>query len=319
MDDSNAPDPNLEQPKAKARTGNRFWSRTMIVIRRIHLYSGLFLLPWVFLYGITGAMYNHMGLFPEAEIRPVEREQITASGMPEFPSSQQLAAQVIEALQAEKPELAIKLHEPGFAEFTGDLIYETWHEGKKTQLHLSPLGDQARIVVHPEQKHDPEKLLTQTRNVKLEQNPLPIASQSAQELMTQNGIPVDRAPNIVGWTKLNFLAEIDGTPARITYVLKDGHIDANEYNEKSGFSPRRFFMRLHTTHHVSPYWNGRTIWVLFADTMAIAMVCWGISGLLMWWQIKRTRLWGGLFLLASVGTSVAVYYSVLHFYTTTRL
>jgi molybdopterin-guanine dinucleotide biosynthesis protein A len=40
-------------------------SRIRLRIRRIHLYSGLFLLPWVIMYGMTGAMFNHLGLFPQ--------------------------------------------------------------------------------------------------------------------------------------------------------------------------------------------------------------------------------------------------------------
>ena len=82
---------------------------------------------------------------------------------------------------------------------------------------------------------------------------------------------------------------------------------------------RSLFLRMHTTHGQPPHWNGRMIWSVFADVMAAAMVLWGLSGVVMWWQVKRTRLLGGLVLLASLGTGIAVYVSVVHFYATTRL
>ena len=48
--------------EAKPPKKRRVTPRWNILVRRLHLYAGLFMLPWVFLYGITGAMFNHQGL-----------------------------------------------------------------------------------------------------------------------------------------------------------------------------------------------------------------------------------------------------------------
>jgi hypothetical protein len=42
------------------------------------------------------------------------------------------------------------------------------------------------------------------------------------------------------------------------------------------------------------------------DIMAAAMVVWGCSGLLMWWQMKSLRRWGVLTLIVSVVTAAGV-------------
>ena len=63
---------------------------------------------------------------------------------------------------------------------------------------------------------------------------------------------------------------------------------------------------MHTTHHfplrVGPLW----FWALFEDLLGVTMVIWAISGLVMWWQIKRTRLAGVLSIAAALGLAAAV-------------
>jgi hypothetical protein len=46
------------------------------------------------------------------------------------------------------------------------------------------------------------------------------------------------------------------------------------------------------------------------DAMFVSMVSWAISGLLMWWQVKRTRRWGVGLLALSVQTTVAMTYGI---------
>jgi hypothetical protein len=58
---------------------------------------------------------------------------------------------------------------------------------------------------------------------------------------------------------------------------------------------------------------------LILDVMAIAMVTWGITGLVMWWQLKRTRLIGALVIVTSVATALLLYTSVSHFYARTMM
>lgn len=84
-------------------------SRINLIIRRIHLYSGIFLLPWVLMYGITGAMFNHLGLFPRMQIQPVDAQMSSATEMNEFPDANQLASRVVDAIQKDVDSARIKL------------------------------------------------------------------------------------------------------------------------------------------------------------------------------------------------------------------
>ncbi|MCA9135137.1 MAG: PepSY domain-containing protein [Planctomycetales bacterium] len=293
--------------------------RLMMLARRTHLYAGLFLLPWVFLYGITGAMFNHQSLFPHVSISPVPRAVIESTPLNDFPSPDVLAAQVVRAIEAASEDASIQLAEDPCAEFTNELMFEVPADGNKHVVHIDPITRQSHVARHPAEDFKPKRLLQKINHIQLDQDPMELAKQSAEAIFKQMDVSPNAAPKPFGWTKLNFLAEVDGQPARVTYVLKDGHVDVTQYEGHHGMSSRAFFLRLHTTHGQPPHWNGRMIWSLFVDTMAIAMVTWGLTGLLMWWQIKRTRIIGGIVVASSIIVAITVYWMVYGFYANTML
>ncbi len=297
----------------------RLWSRVMILIRRIHLYAGLFLLPWVFLYGITGAMYNHQNLFPEISTQPVPVGTLDDSAMADFPTPEEFAQLVVESLEASSDDVTISLSKDHRAEFTNEMMFEVFESGDRKVVHIDPVSKAAKVVSHPENKKKPQPLLNDLPNIQLAPDPHDTAQNSVATVLKEAGIKADGTPKPIGWTKLNFLADVNGEPARVTYVLKDGHVDVTRFNGDHELSLRHFFLRLHTAHGQPPHWNARMFWSLFIDVMAIAMVCWGVSGLLMWWQIKRTRLIGSAVIALSVLTATVMYLSMHGFYAVTKL
>lgn len=294
-------------------------TRLNLIIRRIHLYSGLFLLPWVLMYGVTGAMFNHLGLFPRIQIRPIPAESATAAGLSEFPDARRLAMQVVEAVQREAGSSRIELPENSAAEFTNELSFEVKHDGRQHVVYMDPVTHASWVGIMPGNDEDPEVLLPAIRSVKLAPDPQAAAHKAATAILQDAGLLNGSDPQPFGWTKLNFLATVDGQPARITYVLKDGHVDINRFTGEDGMPWRHFFLRMHTSHGQSPTWTGRSFWSLAVDAMAIAMVFWGLSGIVMWWQIRRTRWIGAAVLGLSVITAGAMCLGLHDFYALTRL
>jgi hypothetical protein len=287
-------------------------------VRRIHLYTGLFLLPWVLLYGITGAMFNHQGLFPEATIHDISSDEPGNTRLADLPSPEQLARQVVEALQAESPEDTIKLSENHGAEFNNSIILEVSASDRLHTVSIDPIDRSARVAELPE-KEQLQPLLDDIHNVKLADDPYQMAREAVPEIMSAAGIESSQPPKPRGWCKLNFLASVNGEPARVTYVLRDGHVDVTKFDGNDGMTPRHFFLRLHTSHGQPPHWNGRMIWSVILDAMAIAMVTWALTGLFMWWQLKRARLIGSVVIAASVISSILIYMSMLEFHATTKM
>lgn len=299
-------------------SSRRLSSRLSILIRRIHLYTGLFLLPWVLLYGITGAMFNHQGLFPEATIHEIPAAELTESGLDQLPAPEQLAQQVVAAIQAASPDDRIELSSDHGAEFNNRIVLEVSASGRKHAVQIDPVAQSARVIELPEQEHL-ERLLGNVSNVHLSDNPYERARRAVPEIMAAAGIESSQSPRPRGWCKLNFLATVNGEPARVTYVLRDGHVDVTKYDGNDGMTPRHFFLRLHTSHGQPPHWNGRMVWSIIVDAMAIAMVTWALTGLFMWWQVKRTRMIGAIVIAGSVVSSLLIYFSMVDFYATTKL
>lgn len=289
-----------------------------MLLRRIHLYSGLFLLPWVFLYGITGAMYNHYGLFPEAEFKTIPAPELQDSALADFPDPNNLATSVVQALQQAAPEAEIQIDNSHAPEFVNNVILQVNDQGVTHAVHIDPVEKSAWVASN-EPKKKPKSLLTEVKNISVDPNPYQLARRTAPDILKAAGIETNAKIQPRGWSKLNFLATVNGQPARITYVLRDGHVDIVAYDGEPDMSLRGFFLRLHTTHGRSPHWNGRSIWSIVIDIMAIAMVMWGITGMVMWWQIKRTRIIGMCIIGLSIGTAAATYFSVASFYATSKL
>lgn len=108
------------------------------------------------------------------------------------------------------------------------------------------------------------------------------------------------------------VTDVRMNPLSMTLVSGDGKW-TTEFNAEAGsvssrpadsqtgqeMSFKRFLLRLHTLHHYPDDMSMRWVWAVLVDATSLVMVFWGISGIVMWWQIKRTRLLGGACLLFS--------------------
>src|SRR6516225_9073547 len=81
------------------------------LVRRAHLFAGLFMTPWVFLYGITGFLFNHPGAFSDREVRYAGRSTVVGTALESFPGAPELADQVVDALNAKAGTTTFRLVE----------------------------------------------------------------------------------------------------------------------------------------------------------------------------------------------------------------
>jgi len=107
-------------------------------------------------------------------------------------------------------------------------------------------------------------------------------------------VPSGRPP------QLTFQLERDGQQYGVNYNLLDGRATANPLGAGEDSGTRRFLLRLHTSHGFPISQNARWFWAVLVDAMAVSMVFWGFSGVLMWWQLKKTRLLGAGAFAASI-------------------
>jgi hypothetical protein len=101
--------------------------------------------------------------------------------------------------------------------------------------------------------------------------------------------------------EITFPIEAEGRLWSATYNAMTGAVKGTDpaAQAPTELSWRRFLLRLHTAHGYPGETNSRWFWAIIVDAMAFTMCFWGLTGLIMWWQIKATRVAGAVVLVLS--------------------
>jgi hypothetical protein len=286
-----------------------------LFLRRLHLYSGLFLLPWVLLYGVTAFLFNHPGAFSERSVDQVSGDALArhgivasldpaalaadAAGRARVPNSQPADATI--RLGGEAPRLR------------GRLRVERGDGNQRASLSVDLERNTASLLVF-----DNEMRARQTRNSvplakKSETREEALASvrASAGALLDELGAPpgeieIKNLPMVVA----GFETGAGMRPG--TYdVQKDRlTVESADALEKSE-SVRDVLTGLHKAHGYESSVVARSAWAFFVDAMAFAMVSWAATGLLMSFQLKKLRKPILITLAASAVVAAALGYAMV--------
>jgi len=300
-----------DKPAPKRKSfAEKAWNESLKLIRRVHLYSGIFMLPWVLLYGFTGWFFNHPGYFTGDQVTTFSAADVADGQLAALPKPDAMASQIVEELNIESflvdgPE--IKLNNARSAEFTGFLKFTVVAEDASHDVEIDPVSGNGEVRTtffdkeeEPAASEPPANPLQDIRGVQISENALAKAQDATPQVLTDLGLSSGPANTGRRSANLMFSAEVDGAPCIVTCNLSNGSITALREDARPEIETKSFLQRLHLARMYSPHWNVRWFWALMVDAMFLSMVFWGVSGVLMWWQIKRTRLWGGGFLVASI-------------------
>jgi hypothetical protein len=95
-------------------------------------------------------------------------------------------------------------------------------------------------------------------------------------------------------SRITILRQDPFTPRRIVYTPSDRKLVV----EKESFRMPAFLERMHRRRGYLEGFVTQRVWAASVDLAIIAMIFWAASGIWMWWEMKRTRLLGGLLALA---------------------
>lgn len=322
---------------AKRQRSPRVWNRSMKMIRRVHLYSGLFLVPWVLLYGLTGYLFNHpVALSAGVRAESVGSDAFDAVSFPASPVPAELAAEVFEEWRARReaketekskderpgekdkgnseregvesqPASTFSIPSDSDASLSARVFLSAGagrgESGTSLSLDLDAPKRTGRLTVRERGAAAPRPK-NPFRGPKLS-----AGEDYASALVTAGGDLFDRLGHPEQKVRLRSAPTLEfdieeKTVAgethlwRASYRLDRRTLSARRHREASGPAWRRFLLRLHTAHTYPVTGGPRWYWAIVVDVMAFAMIVWGVSGLLMWWQIKSLRRVGGLVLIA---------------------
>jgi hypothetical protein len=327
------------KPKSNPRP-KKLMSKVNIWIRRIHLFSGLFMLPWVLLYGFTAMLFNHPTYMTDWNTS-IEHFTLPESQANLLPSADQLAQLAQLALASATEQLdgqQIELSEPLNATFTRQVSGSVENDDRSVTVVLNMNDGSGYLRKRIKKKvskgetdsndNQESASLDDGLKFKISSDPFQAFKSGVKTLVAAENLETDRL-KIRSMPNIEFDALIDGQPVRMRLSQErsrsgssddsdsNSQNDANPvYNSKLtivGSSPRemsarRFLLRLHTAHGYGIQKNSRWFWAIAVDLMFASMCFWGISGVVMWWQIKRTRRLGFILLAASaiVATWLAI-------------
>jgi hypothetical protein len=291
-----------EVPRTSPRSRSRVrYNAAMKSLRRFHMYAGLALVPFVILYGATAFLFNHPDWFSDRSVRPITAEDAAGTLLESFPPAEELAARVIEALNRDRgtsrPVVLSRARAPSYSRDlaltarsadTEEIIFVEL-EGRVGTVRSAPIPGPASA---PPWARDP---------LHLDANPAEAARDAVASIMARWGqtpdeVRIRNAPDLI------LATESDGATWRVAYNLQTGALTVRPWGPD--LSTRRFLTGMHLACRYPSRIDVRWAWALMVDAMAVAMVFWGASGLLMWWQMKSLRRFGSLVLAASLVLSV---------------
>lgn len=305
--------------------------RVMHLLRRLHLYFGLFLFPWAILYGFTGYLFNHPRAFSDQPMTAFDGSFWKGTPMESPADLTASARQVVEALNStasdSHPPLQFVESQP--VRYANELAFATLKTSDEDiGLAVAVLGTGGTIR---RTRHAPAHNTAEFPwNIGKPVSSSGSAQQAAVESTNRLNLPDSLADRLIRslphlqqieklpqgvWTvtsvpDLTFVAESNGQRWKVNYNALKGTVSGKPI-EAAGtpLSWRRYLTRLHTAHgYPMSSTSAKWFWAIIVDSMAFIMIYWGISGLLMWWQIKATRRWGIAVLSLSAG--VAIYLAV---------
>ncbi len=280
------PEPPRPAPPSVARRRKWLSPKTVKLIRRIHLYLGLALVPWVLLYGATAVLFNHGDWFTQRHYRAVDPIEVTG-----VPTPEHLAKSAVTTLAVDGLELV-----PDTARFVGSLSFRGQSETHRARLTVAHDGAGGMLRMGPTAAKGPKwagglsdwKGIPEPIEADLKKNALAAANAQGAKL---GSLKLRRYPSV------RFQVRDQGT-IRTVELEMDGEM---EVSDGEGVAPlRNRLMRLHTLHGRPGYSGSRWWWSFIVDIMGIAMILWGFAGLIMWWTIRPTRRTGGLALAGGV-------------------
>lgn len=334
-----------QQPRPKRRK-KPLSSRVNLWLRRIHLFSGLFMLPWVLLYGFTALLFNHPTYMTDSStaIDPISVDQPGVAGLPSAGALAELAVAFantnLNTLNGEGEGHPIQLTHPDSARFTRQAvgILETDERNLNVVLDLNTGAGYVRTRIKSSAASSrsanaaaPGKLspLSDGLDLKLDYDAAAAFRAGVKPALKTAQIEADLSNlRLRSLPTLEFEALINGTPKRLrlsatqnrrgqsTRGQREPRESTQQFEGKlqivgenpRDLSARNFLLRLHKSHGYPIQTNARWFWAVAVDLMFASMCFWGLSGVVMWWQIKRTRKLGGLLLVASavVATWLAI-------------
>jgi hypothetical protein len=284
----------------------RFGPSALRVLRRTHLYLGLLLWPFALFFGITALSFNHptVGRGLTVQSLPAEMVRDVTGFRPWAP--ERVAGAVVTELNAAGGRY--RLSDGKAPHFSGFPLFAAPVSAGKQVLIVNLSSGSATLTLRPEPPAE--------ATVELSAEPLKLRDYDLARLARQLSPVLSGAgstahgvlrPHPEAHPKLHFrVADARERELNVVYDLASGELWARPTDEPRSEPLVALLERLHTQHHYPPHADATTVWALFADLTALTLITWALTGLVMWWQLKRLRRIGAAVIAVSLALAGGV-------------
>jgi hypothetical protein len=306
----------------------------MHLLRRGHLYFGLLLFPWAILYGVTAFLFNHPSAFSDSGATTFGPDVLTGTPMETPGSAADEATRVVavmndRAKDGESYTLLTHLA-PTYNRDHSFALVKT-DDGQTINVGVNVTGQGGTVrgqPARPEAKpvvkapfamgsggaggsrgQRGEGGMTRPQRPSGDDG-LKLADPLHERVKAAVPVVLERTGFPAGDVTVTSVPDLtfhvndkDGQAWKVTSNTMTGTVTgspADGPKEPTEISIRRFLLRLHTAHGYPSLGGVRWWWAVIVDAMAFVMVFWGLSGLLMWWQLKATRRLGIVLVVLSL-------------------
>lgn len=323
--ETNSESQNLDDTGSKAQSNrlkNGSITRSILQnLRRGHLYLGLFLLPWAFLYGVTGFLFNHPTWFSDSPVIYFDSRDLVGTDLEKPPELNTFSKSIVAVLNEHNTSNSKWAAVDGTARLTTrDSFVANVQSGsrsfffvldanmqtglirenttKRPKLSIAPFATSELLQSNQQnlsiQKSTPQTLegLTQLKSI------VDCIQTAAPTIMERKGLPSGTAL-VNSVPDLKFTVTDQDKKWTASYNLLTKQVTGVEGEPQVDLPWRSFLLMLHLGHNYPNEFNTKWFWALGVDAMALTLCFWGLSGLAMWWQIKATRKIGAIVLLLS--------------------
>jgi hypothetical protein len=291
--------PVVTRADAGERIRRKRLQRVLRAVRKIHMYFGLVLFPWVVFFGLTGMLFNHPGVGEETAGRPLPIAELEAAGIHAIAPAE-VAESIAATLRAQGKSFRLDpSYQSGFHGTTG---FATGAPGTKILTIVDLERGRGVVLTRPDHTTPDAPF---AGDVPLANVQLAALAPKVTALLAARGVTgIAHEPYLAMAQVLRFrLLDDAGRPWNATYDLGSGRLDGRPTDSPPPLSLHDLLGTMHKTHHFPAKVGPTLFWVLFADLTALALVVWALTGIVMWVQIKKSRALGVV--AVSVGVLLA--------------
>ncbi len=276
------------------------------LVRRIHLYLGLLLWPFALFFGITGLSFNHPTIGRGLEVRRLSAATVSRHTGFEGWDAQRIAERLVHDLNADGRRYHLDLAER--PRFSGFPLFAAPAATGKQVLILNLSDGDATLTERP----DPARVARvpfDGQRLALDDYDLAKLADRLSPLLRDPRLAVEGPlrPHPEIHPELRFgMSSRDGRPWNVVYDLSTGELSGTPRGASNRGSLAELLESLHKQHHYPPHADATSVWALFADLTAATLILWSLSGLVMWWQMKRLRRAGAIVIAIAIALSLTV-------------